>query len=256
MMPSLFISHGAPNRVLSNSSAKDFLKSLAKDLPEPKAIIVFSAHWLSHDLEISNNEELSTIHDFMGFSAELHKVQYEAKQPKWLFNKICALLQEKEIAYKKNSRGLDHGAWSVLSLSYPKGNIPITALSVPRYKNLNDYLLLGEAFKELRREGILIIGSGGATHNLSRLSHGSTPEPWAVDFVAWLQKCVQDKNYAELTNLYDAHPSATIAHPSLEHYVPLLIAAGAAMHEQSMLIHDSYEFGSLNNSCFSFGHHA
>lgn len=253
MMPSLFISHGSPNRVLDKSAAKVFLENLAEKIKKPTAIVIFSAHWMSRDLEITNHEELQTIHDFIGFSADLHRIKYKAKQPKWLFKKVSHELNQKSIKYKVTNRGLDHGAWSVLSLSYPNAEIPVIALSLPIYDSLNEYLKLGEALKELRKDDILIIGSGSATHNLSKLSRNSSPDHWAIDFVTWLQKAVENKDYEQLTNIYSCHPSARIAHPSLEHYVPLLIAAGTAKNEEAKLIHDSYELGNLNNSCFKFG---
>lgn len=253
MMPSLFISHGAPNRVISQSIAKSFLQSLAKKITTPKAIIIFSAHWQSSELQVTQYNDLETIHDFMGFSPELYEIEYQVKQPKWLYERVAKFLDKSAITYKTTNRGLDHGAWSVLSLVYPKGDIPVIALSLPNYQTLSDYVYLGETLKELRKEGILIIGSGSATHNLSRLTHHGSPEYWAVEFVSWLQKCVEINDYKALTNLYKSTPAAKMAHPTLEHYIPLLIAAGAAINEPTKLIHDSYEFGSLNNSCFQFG---
>ena len=253
MMPSLFISHGSPYRVLGESSAKSFLMTFAPNIPKPKAIVIFSAHWFSTNLQVTKNETTKTLHDFMGFPEELYEVNYQAPQPKWLYQQITELLEEENIKYQATSRGLDHGAWSVLSLCYPKGEIPVIGLSLPSYQTLKEYLTLGGIFRKLRANNILIIGSGSATHNLSKLSYGKKPEPWAIEFTEWLQNNVLNNNYQALTELYQSHPLAKIAHPTPDHYIPLLVAAGAAINEPVTLIHDSYELSNLNNSCFQFG---
>ena len=252
MMPSVFISHGAPNRVMGQSPAKKFLESFAESINTPKAIVIFSAHWFSKELQITA-ETLEAEHGSTVQFLDAYNINYHSKQPKWLSERISDLLEENNQRYTVCHRALDHGAWSVLMLCYPNAEIPVIGMSLPVYDDFHNYFVLGKMLKVLRKEDILIIGSGSATHNLSTLSHSKTAPDWAIEFVRWLQDRVDHNDYEALTNLYQSHPFSRMAHPTFDHYVPLLVAAGAAAEEPNELIHDSYEYGSLNNSCFKFG---
>lgn len=256
MLPSLFISHGAPNRVLYNSPAKTFLHALGKSLTAPKAIVIISAHWQHTGIALTATGQHKTIHDFSGFEHDLYQQQYPSHQPAWLTDELHRVLQPftdtVHASIEISNRGLDHGAWSVLSLMYPNADIPVAGLSLPTTQDLAVYLSFGQALQTLREKNILVIGSGSATHNLGLLNSNGTVPTWAEEFVSWLHEAVTTKDYAALTQLYNSAPHAAIAHPTLEHYTPLLVAAGAAYGKAGKCIHNSFELGSLNNSSFSF----
>lgn len=256
MLPSLFISHGAPNRVLHTSPANLFLQELGSSQPTPKAIVIVSAHWQHAGVAITATGQHNTIHDFAGFEHALYQQQYPAQQPAWLTDELSQALRpfasHISADIEISERGLDHGAWSVLSLMYPNADIPVAALSLPTTQDLNVYLTLGQALQPLREKNILIIASGSATHNLGLLNRNGDTPIWAEEFVYWLHQAVTNKDYTALTQLYNSAPHAAIAHPTLEHYSPLLVAAGAAYGNTGKPIHNSYELGSLNNSSFSF----
>ena len=256
MLPTAFISHGAPNRVLTDSPATQFLAGFSRRVRKPRAILILSAHWLTETLAITDTGELNPIYDFWGFPKELSEVKYPAVQPAWLTQTISTHLSQQGLGFKKIARGLDHGAWSILKLAYPDATIPIASLSIPvnqDTKDWNYYLKLGECLSDLRSDDILIIGSGSAVHNLQLLSSGVEAPKWGLEYVDWLQESVERHRYDELSAMYQSSPSGTLAHPTPEHYLPLLVAAGAAKNEASELIHDSWEWGSLNNSSFLFG---
>ncbi len=252
MFPTAFISHGAPDRILGHGEAKQFLQGLAACLPTPRAILTVSAHWESEQLIMTDTGVHKTIHDFYGFAAPLYQLQYPAEQPAWLTELLAQHFVGLDMPVVREARGLDHGSWSVLSLVYPQAQFPVAALSLPRYDNLDEYLRLGENLAALREEGVLILGTGSATHNLRLLSRDTTPPIWAREFMAWLHKCVNTGHYEALVNLYTSAPHGRIAHPTAEHFAPLLVAAGAARQGRAQLLHDSYEMGSLNNASWLF----
>lgn len=253
VLPSVFISHGPPDRILGNAEAKQFLFDFSQRIKKPNGIVIISAHWLTRDLYMSKSGPLSAMYDFSGFSQQLYDIRYDTHQSEWLEEKVLSALQPHTPAVKSVERQLDHGCWSILKLAYPKKDIPVSVVSLPIYNDFNDYLVLGAMLKKLREDNILIIGSGSATHNLRELYLTNSRPKWADEFVSWLQQAVKNNDYHSLCNIYECAPFASTAHPSIEHYLPLLVAAGAAQEESTELIHDSYELGSLNNSSFFFG---
>ena len=98
---------------------------------------------------------------------------------------------------------------------------------------------MGEALSALRSEGVLIIGSGSATHNLGEIDRRSglraTPASWAMEFLEWLRYTVVELSGTShataqqcLLNIMREAPHAQRAHPRIEHLLPLHIAFAAA----------------------------
>ncbi|WP_096084990.1 DODA-type extradiol aromatic ring-opening family dioxygenase [Agaribacterium haliotis] len=261
VMPSAFISHGSPQRMLEQSPARSFVEAFAKRLPRPRAILVISAHWQSEQLELTCTGEHSLQYDFWGFPPELNQVQYPARQSAQLSEILADNFQTQNIAVNWNRRALDHGAWSILKLAYADADIPVAAISLPTPKDastatgsdMQQYYELGRVLKPLRKQQILLLGSGSATHNLAQLDWSGREQPWAKEFSQWLQQRVKARDDKQLCQLYHSHPLAQRAHPSNEHFLPLLVALGAAAGERAELIHDSMELGCLNNSSWLFG---
>ena len=224
-MPSLFVSHGNPMLALDAENGKDY-RTWGKQLPKPKAILVFSAHWEEENLifgETTNHDQL--IYDFFGFPEALNKVQYPAPGAPWLINQVSELLNQN---IQQSQRGLDHGVWVPLLHMWPKADIPILQMSLPTsYKN-EDLIKLGKNLAPLREQGIMIIGAGTLTHNLREgLSgkHITTPH-WVTEFDEWVTNTLLN-NHDELLN-WEQAPYAKINHPTKEHFRPLLITVGAS----------------------------
>ena len=231
VLPTLFVSHGAPDLLLSpQHEAVAALRQLGNRKPEPHAIVMVSAHWIHDPVGITTGEHLATIHDFGGFPDELYALHYPATGDDDLSSDIAQRLKSHGIANElKGQRGLDHGAWMPLYCMYPEAHIPVVQVSLPA-GSWQELVQLGKALGPLRKEGMLVIGSGGSVHNLRALNREHRTEDWAREFEAWLREAVEENHFEWLITTEHFPPDFQRAHPTLEHYAPLIVAwAGGGM---------------------------
>ena len=259
-MPVVFISHGSPTLAFDDVPARDFLVKLGAQLPRPKAILCISAHWEAELPSVTGSEAPSTIHDFYGFPQALYDLRYEAPGDPDLAARVVKLLEDGGFNAMINSkRGLDHGVWSPLILTYPQSGIPVVQLSLMHHRSPADHIALGRLLAPLRDEGILILGSGGAVHNLRALDwhNRSGITDWAGAFDQWLTDRIVAGDLAALGDYRAKAPNAAVAHPSEEHIMPLFVALGAAAgqgpYTPGRQIHRSFTFGSLSMSSYAWG---
>jgi len=240
-MPALFIGHGSPMNAILDNPFTQMLKKTAENMPKPKAILVISAHWLESENFLSTLGEAETIYDFGGFPKELYEISYPVQGSKVL----AALLGLPTI-----KRGLDHGAWTVLKHMYPKADIPCMQMSIDYKLSLQEHFEFGKKLAYLKKEGILIIGSGALTHNFQyfdRVNIDAVPNKEAVLFDAYIQKLVEEKQYEELYKLTNSPVALESVHPTLEHYVPLLYITGIAYEGQGMKsIYEGVQYGAFS----------
>ena len=176
MLPSLFISHGSPMLALQPGASGVALSQLAAGLPKPTAILLVSAHWESSELRVNGARQPATLHDFGGFPAPLYQIQYPAPGSPALAAQVVELLAEAGlVAQIDPTRPLDHGAWVPLSLLYPQADIPVVQLSLPSRLGPALQNRIGHCLSALRRQGVLLIGSGSITHNLGELDWHAGP---------------------------------------------------------------------------------
>jgi 4,5-DOPA dioxygenase extradiol len=258
-LPALFVSHGAPTLSLTQTPVTDFLRRLGPSLPErPKAILVVSAHWETNTPEITASAVNATIHDFYGFPAELYALSYPAPGADWLTERVMSVLGQAGLPGQRDeARGLDHGAWVPLRLMYPDADIPVVQLSVQTARGPAYHLELGRILAPLREEGVLIIGSGSFTHDLSEFRHYyhqiNAPEPdWVRDFADWTTSALTDGRQADLIAYRKQAPHGVKNHPTEEHFLPLFVAMGAGTGPVQHL-HQSTTHGVLRMDVFAFG---
>lgn len=250
-LPTLFLSHGAPTLAITKTAASDFLQSLAGLFAKPKAILVVSAHW--EEARPTVGLSTDTIHDFYGFPPALYQMTYPAPVATDVAVRVKALLRAADIpAGEDAQRGRDHGVWIPLKLAWPEGDVPVLQLSLIGGADPAVHYRIGQALKPLRDEGVLIIGSGSATHNLRARP---TPEPqvWATAFAEWLDRTLVSGDDAALLDWRRSAPYAEINHPSAEHFDPIFVARGAADSAPARKLHESWQFGSLSMSAYAFG---
>ncbi|MFO1059513.1 MAG: class III extradiol ring-cleavage dioxygenase [Dongiaceae bacterium] len=253
-LPVLFVSHGAPTLVMEEIPARDFMAGLAGHLPRPRAILSVSAHWLARVPTVSRAQRPETIHDFYGFPDALYRLDYPAPGAPALADRVTALLGEAGLpAAADPTHGLDHGAWNPLLLIYPAADIPVAQLSLVAGAGPQEHVALGRALAPLRGEGVLILASGGAVHNLGQFRvDRHRPADWAVSFEAFLADGVAAGDVAGLA-AYRSRPDGRLAHPTDEHLLPLFVALGAAAGDPGQAMHRSFAHGSLSMASFGWG---
>ena len=255
--PALFVSHGSPTLPLETSAATDFLRRLGPSLGRPEAILMVSAHWDTERPAVSGAERPETIYDFYGFPPELYRLQYPAPGAPKLAQRVAGLLEEQGFSTDIDpQRGLDHGAWTPLILAYPKADIPVTQLSIQSHLGPAHHVRLGEALRPLRDEGVLIIASGGATHNLRELSRqrgNPVPQQWTAEFNDWLAGALESRRTDDLVNYRGQAPQAVRNHPTDEHLIPLFVALGAGdPGGTTQRLHSSIESGVISMDAYRF----
>jgi len=224
-------------------------KDLARKIPAPKAILCVSAHW--YDAEktaVTGVAKPETIHDFYGFPEELYSLHYPAPGSPALARRVEELTDAKV----DTSRGLDHGTWSVLMRMYPKADIPIVQLSLDLDLPLGEHYALGERLAPLRDESILIIGSGNIVHNLGMMQEGDAPYSWALDFDKCIKKGLESGDADAIIN-YTKNKSARMAHPTNDHYLPLLYVLGASTKEKPQFFNEYFAYKSMSMRCVAYG---
>ena len=252
MNPTLFISHGAPNLVLSNLKSKKSLEDIGRNLKIPKYIIIFSAHYLTKDLKIINPKANELMYDFYGFEEELYRFKYNIKSNKELTTNLINNLKNENIniSIDENRVSFDHGVWSILSIMFPKLEIPVLQLSIPILYSSSELINLGEKLKTFKDEA-LIICSGSLTHNLGDASYGSNIKNYAKEFNDKLIEIIKNGNNEELINI-SKNINFYKNHPSTEHFLPLYIAFGNALNKSGKSFNSEMLFSNISMESFIF----
>ena len=258
-MPTLFVSHGAPSFAIEGGLAGPKLSALGRKLPRPKAVLIVSPHWMTRELRVGTSLRPSTIHDFGGFDRALYDIIYPAPGHTALaMDAVDRLRAAGWVTEPDPERGLDHGAWVPMLHLYPDADVPVFQVSLPARLDAQSAWALGRALAPLADEGVLIVGSGSLTHNLYevRFDHDRA-EAYAAEFAHWIRDAVEQGDDLRLQQALEIAPHARRAHPTTEHFLPLLIAAGAAAAPlpatvidggitHGVLAMDSYVFGAVD----------
>jgi len=255
--PSLFLSHGAPSLIFEDVPARTFLEGLfapGSGFEVPRAVVVASAHWITREPAVDPSTAPRTVHDFSGFAPELSRVQYFAPGSPELAREIVDELARHGIPATPRERGLDHGAWVPLALALPGADVPVLQVSVQPHLGAEHHVRLGRALAAFRERGVMVVGSGSATHDLRELLPPGSPRPdWVRAFGDWLVAAVERGDEEALVDYRRRAPFAARNHPTEEHYVPLLVAAGAAgVNARGRTLHRSHTYGVLEMTAFAF----
>ncbi len=253
--PCGFVGHGAPTLATTPAKGQD-LSRWTGAIQKPSAILVVSAHWQKRPVSIGTTRTIPLIYDFYGFEKELYELQYPAPGAPFLAESLKARLSERMPVEEEPERGLDHGAWVPLLWMYPEADVPVLPLSLPT-QNPAELFELGRILAPLRDEGVFILGSGNLTHNLRRIDmagSGTTPA-WAAEFDEWIRQVLVSRDYDALMDYEQKAPAVDLAHPSREHFVPIILAAGAASVAGDGVGFpvQGFEFLSISRRCVQFG---
>lgn len=249
----LFVSHGAPTLPIDAHPARDFLAQLGARLERPRAIVAMSPHWLTRGLFLKAPPLFETWHDFQGFPDELYKIRYHPPGDAALRDRVAQLLKRQEIDVEiaVSDRRLDHGVWVPLMLMYPRADVPLVQIS-STWDTPAHYRVIGRALRELTEDGVLLLGTGGAVHNLRELDFDDASEVpgWSREFDDWLAQHIAAGDWDALTDYRRRAPGAERAHPTEEHFLPLFFASGAG--DRAEPLHRSFSYGSLSMAAYGF----
>jgi 4,5-DOPA dioxygenase extradiol len=256
-MPVLYLSHGAPP-LADDAVWTRQLTQWAEAVRRPEAVLVVSAHWEEAPLAIGATTTVPLFYDFWGFAARYYDVAYPAPGAPELAADVRKLLASpRRPVHDVPERGLDHGAYVPLVEMYPEADVPVLQISMPSLDPRELYGI-GRRLAALRDQGVLVIGSGFTTHNLSGLDmhrdSGHAPPGWSAEFDAWAMETVARGDVDALLDFEHAAPAARLAHPRTEHFAPLFVALGATAEtgdEQRSVI-DGFWYG-LSKRSFQFG---
>ncbi|ONI72846.1 dioxygenase [Actinosynnema sp. ALI-1.44] len=247
-MPVLYLSHGAPP-LADDPLWTGQLARWSADLPRPAAILVVSAHWEEAPLTIGATTTQPLVYDFWGFPQRFFEVKYAAPGAPDLAAKVRKLVQSPDTPVRDEpARGLDHGAYVPLVEMYPEADVPVLQISMPTL-DPSGLLDLGRKLAPLRDEGVLIIGSGFFTHNLTGMNMAAgtdiTPPQWSSEFDAWGKEVLTERDFDALLDFGHKAPAARLAHPRTEHFAPLFVALGASIdrNEHADTTIDGYWYG-------------
>lgn len=253
--PALFVSHGSPMFALEPGRLGPNLGHLGAELTQLTAIVVVSPHWQTRGVRVTGAAALETIHDFGGFPAALYALQYPARGEPQLASQVRDLLRVARFDTAIDARrGLDHGAWVPLRYLKPHADVPVVQVSLPHDIDAAGAFRLGQALAPLRDQGVLVIGSGSLTHNLFEFRQQINDPQYAQDFANWIADAVMRGDVESLLQYRERAPQAARAHPTEEHFLPLLVAIGASVAgEPRRLVQGGMTYGVLSMDSFGFG---
>jgi 4,5-DOPA dioxygenase extradiol len=254
-MPVIFLAHGSP-LLLDDGAWVNELGAWAAALPRPKAVLMLSAHWVDQPITLGATAHVPLVYDFYGFPAKYYETTYPAPPAPALAARVRDLLRAEPVA-QDPERGLDHGAYVPLVAMYPKADVPVLQASLP---SLDPTMLfsLGRALAPLRREGVLIVGSGFLTHNLRTVDFrpGAPTPAWASEFDAWAADVLARRDVDALLDYRARAPGVRQALPTHEHFVPVLVSMGAAIDDTAATARfpiTGFAYGTATRRSVQFG---
>lgn len=266
-LPALFIGHGSPMNAIEDNEFRRGWAGAARRFARPQAVLCVSAHWETSGVFVTAAERPATIHDFTGFPDDLFEVRYPAPGSPALARRIAGMLGGAGVGHADaghavvghvatgrvqaaldGERGLDHGAWSVLLAMYPDADIPVVQLSLDTSRAASFHYALARELAPLRREGVLILGSGDIVHNL-RVMDYYRPDgyDWALRFNDEARRLILARDHDALVDYQALGHDARLAVPTPEHYLPLLyVLAVRGAGDEVAFFNDRVVMGSVS----------
>jgi len=234
-MPVLFVGHGNPMNAIAENIYAEGWATIVKSFPRPEAVLCVSAHWDTGGVAVNTTSNPGTIHDFRGFPPKLHEVVYPCPGSPTRALEAARLVRMTSVKTDPD-RGLDHGAWAVLKRMYPEADVPVFQISLDTSMPASFHFELGRELAPFRDKGVLLVGSGNMVHNLSMvdMAEGAPPYDWAVEFDSLLKDLIKSREHDRLIDYHQLGPSARMAIPTPEHFLPLLTVLGATGEDESL----------------------
>ena len=234
VVPALYVSHGAPLFAVDAGETGPALtrwgQGLRAQFPALRGVVIMSPHWMARTPQVMTGPQPATWHDFGGFPPALYQLQYPAPGAPALAQEVLALLQAAGVAAQGDAgRPFDHGAWVPLMHLFPEADLPVVQVALPVGAGPAEVYAMGAALRDLRSQGVLVMGSGSMTHNLAEFFGGERePAPYVLEFSRWIESALERGDLKALLNYRSQAPHAERAHPTDDHFLPLFFALGAA----------------------------
>jgi 4,5-DOPA dioxygenase extradiol len=231
-MPVVFVGHGTPFGALDSNVWNAQWGEVARSLPRPRAILSISAHWLTEGASLVTAAAAPPMnYDVRGFPPALYEYRYGAPGSPAVAREVVRALDGHVPVFGDTEWGFDHGTWLVLKYMYPQADIPVLQLSIDFSRPPAFHYELAKRLRGLRSKGILVLGSGNVVHNLrERGGTGITERPndWAIEFDQRMAAAVMRGDHTQPINFLELGNLAALAHPTYDHFLPLLYALGVA----------------------------
>lgn len=257
-MPVLFVGHGSPMNAIEENEFVDNWRKLGAELPRPDSVLCISAHWETRGTQVTAMQNPPTIHDFGGFPRALYEVQYPAPGNPQLASEIIHSVSGTPVLPDENW-GLDHGTWSVIRRVFPEADVPVIQMSLDYNKSPKEHYALAKELKDLRKKGVLIVGSGNIVHNLRHVAWDKIDEPefgfdWALEANDKIKKLILEDRHQELIDYKSLGREVQMAAPTPDHYLPLLYSLALKDEGETVSIfNDKAVMGSLTMTSLKIG---
>lgn len=257
-LPVLFVGHGSPLNVIEANEFRPRWEALGAEFgvkwPRPSLILCISAHWITRGWWLTGMAAPKTIHDFGGFPQALFDQQYPAPGAPAVARELAARLQQPStqapLGVDEGEWGLDHGCWGVLKPMFPQADIPVIQLSMDYSRPPVEHYALGRQLQPLREQGVLIVASGNIVHNLRTMQRSAPTDQaydWAIEFDHAIAGQIAQGRLDELPNFQQLGQVAQLAHPTYDHFLPLLYATGAVQPgETAQFFNDRFQGASIS----------
>ena len=264
-LPVLFVGHGSPMNAIEDTAWRRSWQAMGAELLKraeaPQMILCVSAHWLTQSgWQITGMARPKTIHDFGGFPQALFDQQYPAPGAPAVAETLARELKSpatgQPLGVDASEWGLDHGTWSVLKPMFPRADIPVLQLSMDYSRAPSEHYALGRQLRALRNRGVLIVGSGNIVHNLRASRRGSAANEaydWATEFDTVVQEQIKKGQLGALQDFQKLGAVAQQAHPTHEHYLPLLYTLGARLPGDEVGVFNDTLDGALSMTSYLLG---
>lgn len=258
LQPVFFMGHGSPMNGIQSNEFSQKWKELGSKIDLPSAVLVISAHWLTKGTHVTAMQEPKTIHDFGGFPQELFEVQYPAPGSPFLAEETAKLVTSTDVGLD-HDWGLDHGTWTVVRHMFPEANVPVLQLSIDYYKPAQYHYDLAKQLYDLRKRGVLIIGSGNMIHNLRMVDWKNLDTPgfgydWAIELNEKMKQLIVSKDHKALVDYQSLGKAAQLAIPTPDHYLPMIYNLALQSDKDDVeIFNDRLVAGSLNMTSFRLG---
>ncbi len=258
LQPVFFIGHGSPMNGIEQNAFSLQWQQIGRSLELPSAVLVISAHWLTEGTFVTAMQKPKTIHDFGGFPQALFEVQYPAPGSPFLAEETVRLITTAHVGLD-HEWGLDHGAWTVVRHMFPKANVPVLQLSIDYYKPADYHYHLARQLFNLRKRGVLIIGSGNMIYNLRMLDWKNIHNPgfgfdWALELNTIFKQKILSHDHKALLDYENLSKAAKLAIPTPDHYYPMIYSLALQDNKDTIeIFNDDYVGGSLSMTSFRYG---